>query len=123
MYRLEANFALPHAFEPALLLLLGAAAGTGTGAGALPSAVLEAKSSRLLLRRAGKSLARLRGNGSLAEHGPGGADDGACRGHAGERRGGKCQISLVFQFRCGLGLKDLGLMTLGRGRGQGGVEI
>lgn len=88
MHRLDANLTLPHALEPALRLLLRASAsasartGARTGAGALPPGVLESEAHRLVLLRAGEGLAGLRGEGRLAEHGPGGAEDGARRGHA-----------------------------------------
>ena len=95
MHRLDAHLALPHALEPARLLLLLLRASTralagraGAGTGALPAAgLLESEAESLLgvllLCGAGKGLAGLRGKGALAEHGPGGAEDGACRGHAG----------------------------------------
>lgn len=73
MHRLEANLALPHALEPALLLLLGAI-------GALPAAaaLLEALREALALRAEG--LASRRAKGSRAECRPGGAEDGTCGG-------------------------------------------
>lgn len=73
MHRLEANLALPHALEPALLLLLGAV-------GALPAAaaLLEALREALALRAEG--LASRRAKGGRAECRPGGAEDGACGG-------------------------------------------
>jgi hypothetical protein len=72
MHSLEANLALHHALEPALLLLLGAIS-------ALPSttfALVEVLSECLLT----ESLSSGRGEGSLTEEGARGAEDGVCGG-------------------------------------------
>lgn len=72
MHSLEANLALHHALEPALLLLLSAIS-------ALPStaaALVEVLSECLLT----ESLSSGRGEGSLTEEGARGAEDGVCGG-------------------------------------------
>jgi hypothetical protein len=72
MHSLEANLALHHALEPALLLLLGAIS-------ALPStaaALVEVLSKALLT----ESLSSRRGEGSLTEERARGAEDGVCGG-------------------------------------------
>lgn len=73
MHSLEANLALHHALEPALLLLLLSAVS------ALPStaaALVEVLSECLLT----ESLSSGRGEGSLTEEGTRGAEDGVCGG-------------------------------------------
>lgn len=73
MHSLEADLALHHALEPALLLLLLGAIS------ALPStaaALVEVLSKCLLT----ESLSSGRGEGSLTEEGARGAEDGACGG-------------------------------------------
>lgn len=67
MHSLEANLALPHSVEPALLLRLGA------GAGALPAAALALVEARLGTERLAE--------GALAEERARGAEERGCRGH------------------------------------------
>lgn len=113
VHRLDADFTLPHALEPArLLLLLGLALlRAGAGLGALPPAVLEAEAHHLLLLlgRTGECLAGRRGKGGLAEHGPGGAEDGARRSHADR------EVSFFVCFRGFVG----GEYDRAQGRGRG----
>ena len=83
MHRLDTDFALPHALEPALLLR--------AGVGALPSAA--ALGAKLLLKgalvlAASKGLAGLCVEGALAEEGPRGAEEACCGCHGCEKGDG-----------------------------------